>query len=44
MMTIIVILSPLKSLITLKSEDPTHQELEDPAELGLPDYDLIYVK
>lgn len=44
MMTIIVILSPLKSLITLKSEDPTHQELEDPAELGLPVYDLIYVK
>ena len=44
MTTIIVILSPLKSLITLTSEDPTHQELEDPAELGLPLYDLIYVK
>lgn len=42
MMTIIVFLSPLKSLITLKSEDPTHQELEDPAEWRLNVYGLIY--
>lgn len=44
MMTIIVFLSPLKSLITLKSDDPTHQELGDPAEWGLNVYDLIYAK
>lgn len=44
MMTIIVFLSPLKSLITLKSDDPTHQELGDPAEGRLNVYGLIYAK
>lgn len=44
MMTIIVFLSPLKSLTTLKWDDPTHQELGDPAEWELNVYNLIYAK
>lgn len=44
MMTIIVFLSPLKSPITLKSDDPTHLELGDHVEWGLNVYDLIYAR